>query len=390
MAPPHDLNSARRSSGFREQWATRATFLVVGSAMAAWAPLVPVAKQRIGLDESALGLLLLCLGLGSLVSMPLVGMLANRFGCRAVIIASSLATACALPVLAVADTVPVLAVALAIFGASVGAVDVAVNIQAVMVEKDSGRNMMSGFHGLFSVGGIVGAGGISLILGAGWMPVIAACAISCLVLALLIVSIGGLLPYGNQEMGDTPLFVLPRGIVAFIGMLCFLVFLSEGAVLDWSAILLIERHDVDQSSAGYGYAVFAAAMTAGRLSGDWIVRTFGGMRVVVLGGAIAAAGFLLAVFAPSQSLAYLGFLIVGAGAANIVPVLFTAAGRQTLMPPSLAISSITTLGYAGILAGPAAIGFLAHHLGIAAAFTFVAAGLVFVSVSWPFTRRNRS
>jgi predicted MFS family arabinose efflux permease len=358
--------------------------------MAAWAPLVPVAKQRIGVDEGTLGLLLLCLGLGSLVSMPLVGMLANKFGCRAVILVSALSTACALPVLAAAESVPLLALALAIFGASVGAIDVAINIQAVMVEKDSGRNMMSGFHGLFSVGGIIGAGGVSLMLGAGWTPLVAACTISCLVLLLLMVSIRGLLPYGNRETGDMPLFVLPRGITAFIGLLCFLVFLSEGAVLDWSAILLIQLHDVDEASAGYGYAVFAAAMTVGRLSGDWILRTFGGRRVIVTGGAVAAAGFLLAVFAPSQALAYVGFLVVGAGAANIVPVLFTATGRQTQMPPSLAISAITTLGYAGILVGPAAIGFLAHHLGLAAAFTLVASGLVFVAVSWPFTRQNRS
>jgi predicted MFS family arabinose efflux permease len=358
--------------------------------MAAWAPLVPVAKQRIGVDEGTLGLLLLCLGLGSLVSMPLVGILANKFGCRAVILVSALSTACALPVLAAAESVPLLALALAIFGASVGAIDVAINIQAVMVEKDSGRNMMSGFHGLFSVGGIIGAGGVSLMLGAGWTPLVAACTISCLVLLLLMVSIRGLLPYGNRETGDMPLFVLPRGITAFIGLLCFLVFLSEGAVLDWSAILLIQLHDVDEASAGYGYAVFAAAMTVGRLSGDWILRTFGGRRVIVTGGAVAAAGFLLAVFAPSQALAYVGFLVVGAGAANIVPVLFTAAGRQTQMPPSLAISAITTLGYAGILVGPAAIGFLAHYLGLAAAFTLVASGLVFVAVSWPFTRQNRS
>jgi predicted MFS family arabinose efflux permease len=357
--------------------------------MAAWAPLVPAAKQRIGVDESTLGLLLLCLGLGSLVSMPLVGMLASKFGCRAVILASALSTAGVFPFLAIAETAPLLAITLAIFGASVGAVDVAVNIQAVMVEKDSGRNMMSGFHGLFSVGGIVGAGGISLMMGAGWTPLVAACMISCLVLLLLLFSIRGLLPYGNRETGDMPLFVFPRGIVAFIGLLCFLVFLGEGAVLDWSAILLIELHGVDHASAGYGYAVFAAAMTAGRLSGDWIVRTFGGLRVVVIGGAVAAAGFLLAIFATSQTLAYVGFVIVGAGAANIVPVLFTAAGRQTQMPPSLAISAITTLGYAGILVGPAAIGFVAKHLGLATAFTLVAGGLVFVATSWPISRQNR-
>lgn len=376
------------AAGPREQWATRAAFLAAGLAMAAWAPLVPFAKARVGVDDGALGLLLLCLGLGSIVAMPITGALASRFGCRAVIIGSVLAVAVAVPLLAIVDTVPGLALALVFFGASVGTVDVAVNIQAVMVEKDSGRNMMSGFHGLFSLGGIVGAGGVSLLLGAGVAPLIATLVISTMLIVLLIAAFPGLLPYGNREVGDTPLFVVPKGIVIFIGILCFLVFLGEGAILDWSALFLIGTHRVDTAQAGFGYTMFAIAMTTGRLTGDWIVKSLGGMVVVVGGALLAAAGFLLAVFAPVQPLAFAGFLLVGLGASNIVPVLFTAAGRQTRMPASLAIAAITTIGYAGILVGPAAIGFVAQHWNLGAAFVLVAAGLVFVALSWPLTARR--
>lgn len=375
-------------SGRREQWATRAVFLVAGLAMAAWAPLVPFAKARVGVEDGALGLLLLCLGLGSIVAMPITGILASRFGCRAVIVASALAVAAVLPFLALVDTVPALAITLILFGASVGTIDVAMNIQAVMVEKDSGRNMMSGFHGLFSLGGIVGAGGVSLLLAVGVAPLAATLAISALLLVLLVLSFSGLLPYGNRESGFTPLFVLPRGIVIFIGLLCFLVFLGEGAILDWSALFLITAHLVDPAQAGFGYTLFAVAMTVGRLAGDRIVKSLGGMTVVVGGGLIAATGFLLAVFAPTQALAFAGFLLVGIGASNIVPVLFTAAGRQTRMPASLAIAAITTLGYAGILAGPAAIGFVAQHWSLGTAFVLVAGGLIFVALSWPLTSRR--
>ncbi|KQN74942.1 MULTISPECIES: MFS transporter [unclassified Devosia] len=376
-------------SGTREQWATRAVFLVAGLAMAAWAPLVPFAKARVGVEDGALGLLLLCLGLGSIVAMPITGVLASRFGCRAIIVASTIAVAIVVPFLAVVDTVPGLAIALALFGASVGTVDVAMNIQAVMVEKDSGRNMMSGFHGLFSLGGIVGAGGVSLLLGFGVSPLAATLAISAMLAVLLVYSFSGLLPYGNREAGDTPLFVVPKGIVIFIGLLCFLVFLGEGAILDWSALFLIGTHQVDPVQAGFGYTMFAIAMTLGRLTGDKIVKALGGTKVVVIGGLLAAAGFLLAVFAPAQPLAFAGFLLVGLGASNIVPVLFTAAGNQTRMPASLAIAAITTLGYAGILAGPAAIGFIAQHWTLSTAFILVAVGLVFVAVSWPLTTRRR-
>lgn len=375
-------------TGGREQWATRAVFLVAGLAMAAWAPLVPFAKARVGVEDGMLGLLLLCLGLGSIVAMPITGVLASRFGCRAVIVSSAIAAALVLPFLALVDTVPALAITLALFGASVGTVDVAMNIQAVMVEKDSGRHMMSGFHGLFSLGGIFGAGGVSVLLGAGVAPLTATLVVSALLVVLLIVSFSGLLPYGNREVGDTPLFVVPQGIVIFIGLLCFLVFLGEGAILDWSAIFLIGAHMVDPAQAGFGYTMFAIAMTIGRLTGDRIVKALGGMKVVVGGGLVAAAGFLLAVFAPSQLLAFLGFLLVGVGASNIVPVLFTAAGRQTRMPASLAIAAITTLGYAGILVGPAAIGFIAQQWSLSVAFILVAAGMIFVALSWPLATRR--
>lgn len=387
MSQSHAIAEHPRS-GAREQWSTRAGFLIAGSAMAAWAPLVPIAKARVGVDDGALGLLLLCLGLGSITAMPLVGMLASRFGCRAVIVASTLVLAIVLPMLALVDTVPGLAIALALFGASVGAVDVAINIQGVMVEKDSERNMMSGFHGLFSVGGIVGAGGMSLLLGAGVLPWIATLMFSALLVVLLVVSFRGLLPYGNRETGQTPLFTMPRGIVAFIGLLCFLVFLGEGAILDWSALFLIGVHLVDPAQAGFGYTMFALAMTAGRLSGDWIVKSFGGTKVVVGGGLISALGFVLTVIAPNQPLALAGFLLVGLGASNIVPVLFTAAGRQTRMPASHAVAAITTIGYSGLLAGPAAIGFVAQHSSLSAAFLIVGAGMAFVALTWPLTKQR--
>jgi len=385
----HVQLAAQQPSGAIEQWATRAGFLIAGSAMAAWAPLVPVAKARIGADDSTLGLLLLCLGLGSIVAMPIIGILASRFGCRAVIATSSVALALVLPLLAVADSPLGMAIALALFGASVGALDVAINIQAVMVEKDSGRNMMSGFHGLFSVGGIVGAGGMSVLLGAGIQPLVATLVFSALLIVLLATSIKGLLPYGNHDAGHTPLFTLPRGIVAFIGLLCFLIFLGEGAILDWSALFLIDAHGVDPAQAGFGYTVFALAMTIGRLTGDWIVKTLGGLKVVVGGGLLAAAGFLMAVLAPTQPFAFAGFLLVGLGASNIVPVLFSAAGRQTRMPASHAIAAITTIGYAGILIGPAAIGFVAQHWSLSAALLLVGGGMAFVALTWPMTARQR-
>lgn len=383
MTSAPSATPARHASGIREQYATRAAFLITGLSMSSWAPLVPFAKARVGVDDGTLGLLLLCLGLGSIVTMPLTGMVTSRWGCRLVIATSTLVLAIVIPVLAFASDVPMLAIAIAAFGAGVGALSVSINVQAVMVENDSGRHMMSGFHGLFSVGGIVGAGCVSLLIGAGFEPFIVTLVVSALLIVLLVLAWPGLLPYGNRDAEETPLLVLPRGFVIFLGALCFLVFLAEGAMLDWSAVFLISVHGLDPARAGFGYSTFALAMTVGRLSGDRLVKRFGGSRIIVSGGLLAATGLVLAVLAPTPWLAFGGFLLIGLGISNLVPIFFTAAGRQTIMPPSFAIASITAIGYAGILLGPAGIGFVAQHFSLEVSFGLMALGLIFVAASGP-------
>lgn len=169
--------------------------------MAAWAPLVPYAKDRLAVDDGTLGLLLLCLGVGSIAAMPLSGALAARFGCRRVIWAASLVMCAALPLLATAGSVPLLAAALMLFGAGVGTVDVAMNVQAVIVERAAGRAVMSGFHGLFSVGGIAGAAGVGAVLWAGGSPLLATLCVAAVIVAALLVFGRALLPYGGDRDG---------------------------------------------------------------------------------------------------------------------------------------------------------------------------------------------
>jgi MFS family permease len=166
-------------------------------------------------------------------------------------------------------------------------------------------------------------------------------------------------------------------VVLFIGALCFVVFLAEGAVLDWSAVFLTAVHGMQASYAGLGYAAFALTMTVGRLTGDALVARFGGRAMIVFGGLGAAAGFAVTLL-PWWPLALAGYGLVGIGCANIVPVLFTSVGRQTVMPENIAVPAITTLGYAGILAGPAAIGGVARLSSLPVAFALLAVLLLAV------------
>lgn len=367
-----------KTTGLKQRVSTRLAFLAAGMAMSSWAPLVPYAQTRTGVEAAQLGMLLLCLGIGSLMAMPVTGVLAARFGCRPVIMLSGLGCCAVFPFLAIAPSAPLLGLTLFLFGATIGTLDVAMNVQAVIVEKDYDGALMSGFHGMFSVGGIVGAGGMSLMLWLGMDIVSASVAMTILVAVVLLAAAPHLLREAPASERDAPLLVVPRGAVVLIGVLCMFVFLAEGAVLDWSAVMLTEG-GMSGAQGGLGYAAFAVAMTIGRLNGDKIVQRFGGRRVLQLGGLASGVGFLIVVLAPSAWLALAGFALIGCGASNIVPVLFSAAGNQRDMPAGLAVSAISTIGYAGILAGPGLIGFVAHAVGLQWAFAALACGMLVVA-----------
>ncbi|MBA2078138.1 MFS transporter [Rhodanobacter sp. PCA2] len=374
------LSAARR--------ATRLIFLVSGFGMSAWAPMVPYAKARLGLDDAQLGLALLAFGGGSMLSMPFVGWLAHRVGNRTVIVASGLLMCLALPMLAAASGVAALAAALFYFGVMLGAVDVAMNAHAVDVERLDGGRLMSGFHGLFSVGGLSGAIAMSGLLAMGVPLGYAASAIAALLLATVLWLRGDLLGDAAHavEMQRKPPG-MPHPLAWLLGLLCFVSFLAEGAMLDWSAVFLREFRGVPPASAGLGYACFSVAMALGRLTGDRLVGRHGPTRAVCVGALLAAAGFLLVAGIPHAAASLAGFVLIGLGASNIVPVLFSAAGRLPGTSPAIAIATATTLGYAGLLSGPALIGFVAHASSLPLAFAGVAGLLILVSLSARVVRR---
>lgn len=367
-----------------EQHSTRLLFLLAGFSAAAWASLVPVAKAATGVNEGQLGLVLLCLGIGSLLAMPVSGVVSTRHGCRKVLMVCGVALCACLPLLASVQNVFTLAAALFFFGAMIGTFDCVMNIQAVIVERDSKRPLMSGFHGFYSLGGLLGAATTSAIMDLGVSPFATVSAIALAGVLLLMLIRRHVLPYGNPAEG--PPFALPRGEVLFLGMLCMTVFLVEGSMMDWSAVMLTENHGMPVAQAGYGFAAFSLTMTFGRLTGDRIVARVGRRSVVTVGGLLAMGGILLATLVPLWQAALLGYAMVGLGCSNIVPVLFTAVGRQTSMPQSVAVPAMSTLGYAGVLAGPAAIGFIAHHSSLPMAFLLVAALMLFVAISGRFLK----
>jgi predicted MFS family arabinose efflux permease len=359
--------------------ATRVAFFIAGFGVACWAPLVPFAKARLLVNEGVLGLLLLCLGVGSIMAMTLTSYVNARYGSRPMILAGCLGLSLILPLLSLAGTPLELGALLFVFGAALGTLDVAMNIHAVEVEKASGIALMSGFHALYSIGGFVGSGFMTFLLSVHFGAFASTLTGAILMLFATAIVRPRLLRGGQAEAGHHS--VIPRGIVWLLSLLTAITFLAEGAVLDWGALLMTSTQLVTDARGGLGYMLFSVAMTTGRLFGDRIVSRIGDRATLFWGSIVAAAGFALVATATVALVAMLGFVLIGAGASNIVPVLFRRAGAQTVMPAGLAVAAISTFGYAGILAGPAAVGFVAKLSSLPTAFWMLAGLLAVVTIS---------
>lgn len=365
-----DNGGRERVIGAREAHATRAFFFIGGFGSASWAPLVPVLRERLAIGDDVLGLLLLCIGIGSLATMPLSGALSARLGCRRVLVATGILFACILLAVTLVDSLWTAVPVILVFGALMGCLDVVINVAAVIVEKEIGRRIMSGMHAFWSLGGFVGAGLYGVWVGILGLTAFQSTAIAAGIVLALTVGFGrNLIPYGG---GGGSLVALPRGIVVFVGITAFIAFLSEGAVMDWSGVYLTAVRGMDLALAGVGFSVFSAAMLTMRFLGDRVVQRIGQRPVAVGGALLTLIGILLIMFAPVDTLLYFGFFAIGIGSANIVPVFFSLMGRQNVMPIGTAVSAVSTMGYLGILAGPAAIGFISSATNLQTAFGMLA------------------
>lgn len=357
--------------------ANRTAFMIIGVIEAAWAPLVPYVKSAFAIDEGTLGLLMLCSGLGSIMALPFAGYLVNRFGAKKVVYVSGLLMAMSLLAISLMLDIWLTGAMLLLFGACTIVIDVASNVNGIAIERKTGRHLMSGFHGGYSLGTLLGAGAMSVLFTLGLVPVWSVVLCMAFTLLALVFGCRDLLP--KEELKpDRPvekpvgrrLYIPPMVIV--VGLLCFIMYASEGAVMGWAAIFVSQERGVDMAQAGFFYTAFAVMMTLVRLSGDTIVERLGRRRVVAIGAALVSAGFLLVIGVDHIAATIVGFAVIGMGAANIVPQLVSFAGGIKGMAVSSIISVVNALGYSGILLGPVVIGFVAKHHGLNTSFAGIA------------------
>jgi fucose permease len=356
----------------RARIAVGAIFFVNGLVLASWVPHIPAVKAAHAISDGELGLVLLCMAVGAMAALPVAGFLVGRFGSRLMTSATALALSAALPLPLLAPRVEQLGLVLVLFGAVNAALDVSMNSQAVAVEARWGRAIMSSFHGLFSLGGLAGAAlaGVAMAAGMGAVAHVVVTALAGVLAVLACLPFLLLSPAAAGRPG--PVFARPRGALLALGALAFCGLIAEGSMGDWSAVYLHDTLGSSPALASAGFAACSLAMAAGRFTGDGLVRRHGAARVLRVSSAVAAVGLVAALVVGTPASGVVGFGLVGLGVANVIPILFSAAGRIPGTAPGVGIAAVATTGYFGFLVGPPVIGMVADVTGLRAALGIVA------------------
>jgi len=349
-------------------------FVLNGALFGMWASRIPAVAARHGLDKGALGLLLLFMAMGAILSFPLAGRWSDRFGAARVTRRIAVLYTLALFPLALAPGPATLALALFAFGATHGAMDVAMNTWAGEVERHIGRPVMSSFHAMFSLGAGLGAasGFGAARAGLGLAPHFIAGGVILAVLMLWMARVDWPSRTRARAQGD-PVFAFPKGPLIAVGAFAFCASLGEGSMTDWSAVFLIDVTGASEADAALGYVAFSVAMVVMRLLGDRVTNRLGPVSTARIAGIVAAIGVALVIGPGTYGAALLGFGLMGTGYAVIVPLAFSRATNDPHLSPGAAIASVSTLGYGGFLVGPPLIGFVAEATSIRLAFVILLA-----------------
>lgn len=355
----------------RNRLAVSLLFLMNGFVTGSWAPKIPEFKDRLGISESVLGLLILMFGIGSLVLMPIAGGFIARVGSQKVVKVTAILLSPLLLLLTLLPNVWAAAAGMFLLGGFVGAMDVAMNANAVEVEKSMRRAIMSSCHAYWSLGGLIGAGiGGFLMAHFGVLPhVIVVTLLSLTVIAIAWPMILADKPHAaaTKEKLRLPMTPLPW----LIGIMALFSMVPEGTVLDWGALYLRNELGASVELSGFGFAAFSATMATMRFAGDHVRDRFGAKRTLRICTVTALVGMVLAGLAPNAYVAILGFAIAGIGISNMVPIAFSAAGNMPGLQPGIGLSVATFMGYSGMLFAPSLIGFVAEHTGFAIIFASV-------------------
>jgi MFS family permease len=360
-----DLRSARA--------AVTVVFFVNGALIASWAPYIPRIKHDLDLSARGLGLVLLAMAVGAVACMPATGLMVERFGARATLALVVAISYVALPFTLLAPSPLALAGVLAVMGAASGITDIAMNANGAAVEHHYGRPILSSLHGLWSIGGFVAAGTTALVTATGVPAELHLVCASLVLGAAGLAACTRLMPAAERAGGPRPRRALPSRRLLGLALISLAAFLAEGAITDWGPLYLRTSLNEGAAVGAAGYAVFVGSMAAMRLTGDRLTARFGRVPIVRAGAALAGIALASALLVAQPAATFIAFACVGLGLANVFPLVVSAAGRSRSPAPALAIATVSTGGFAGVLIGPPAIGFAADASSLPVALGLVVA-----------------
>jgi MFS family permease len=372
------------------------TFFLNGFAFATWASRIPAVRHSLGLGPANLGLLLLSVSVGALLSMPSAGFQVQRFGARRVVRAAATVEGVGLLLLAlgaaVLVSVPVTAVGMFLVGFGTGTWDVSMNVEGAQVERLLGRSVMPRFHASFSLGTVAGAaiGALAAYtgVGVGWhvgvvallTPVLAAWSVR----RFMAVDTSETKQGARQALSA---WTEPRTLV--IGVMVLAMALTEGVANDWLAVAMVDGYGAPAWLGAAAFALFVAAMTTGRITGTTLLDSFGRLPVLWGSMAVAAVGVLLTVFGPVAALVAVGIVAWGLGASLGFPVGMSAAADDPVRAAAR-VSVVSTIGYTAFLVGPPVLGLLGSRFGVLNALLVVAIVLVPSAFAVPAARKPQT
>jgi MFS family permease len=366
---PTEVISARNAAGL--------SFALNGLLFATLVSRIPLVREHLDLSNGELGLLLLAIAAGSVLTLPTTGALIQRSSAASVVRLGAVLDVCGLVLAAigagVAEVLPLAALGLFLHGVGVGIWDVAMNVEAAEVERRLERTVMPRFHAGWSIGSILGAG-IGIPMAAADVPLLVHFGVvAAVALTLAVHASRSFLPAEPER--DEPVrsaasaWTEPRTLA--IGAMVLAFALVEGTANDWLALALIDGYDARHWVGVAGYALFVCAMTTGRLLGPVFLDRFGRVPVLRLTAATAGVGILLVVLGQHPLVVAVGILAWGLGASLGFPVGMSAAADDRARSAAR-VSVVSTIGYSAFLAGPPLLGVVGDHVGTLEALLVVA------------------
>ncbi|MEU7002056.1 MFS transporter [Nonomuraea sp. NPDC046570] len=366
------------------------TFVLAGLMVGTMTVRIPALTDKLGLTEATVGALLLVWGLGALVTMQSMRGIMARAGSRTVLRYGGPLTALSLLGMGLAPNLPLLLVAAALFGMSFGVVDIAMNAQGSTVERAYGRPLMNGMHAGWCVGAI-SAGAIGSLSIAVGLSFTANLVLVALIALPVIIAIGRTYLPEPPASAGTAAKARKRmpPVVYLLGAIMFFAFMVEGTVADWNGLYMRDTLGAPEAIAALGYPVFEIGMLVARLTGDRLRVRFGVRGVMTVSGVATAAFFTVVLTATTPLMAVSAMFFVGLGVATVSPMTLSLAGTAT-DNPGPAIAQAGAMGYAGLLLGPVAIGFLSDATSLRTALGIAVVLGVLIAVSARFLPAYRS